>query len=538
VPAARQEELKLDRTVSVIRVDGADGDPIGLWSNFAIHQTSFGDENLLLSGDNAATTERLVEREVARESGMAEVSPGAPGEGRGPVLVWTNGAEGDVSPSGAPRNPDGDPLDYVTSSAAGANVAGIKVAEGVLGAWRDAGADLAGELELAATQTFKLMDGDQADGRPVGPITALGAGISAEGFCWPGPEEVEPAGPGQGKKFPLVAGAGLVPQTAPVSLLRVGDTAITSMPFEVTTQMGRRINDAVVAESGGELDSAVMAGLSNGYLSYMSTPEEYDHCGYEGSFTLFGRHQGPLFRDTAKSLVPALLGAGDAPATDPEPLPVGGGTPNPTNPAPTPEPESAVAQPQDTARFGRVSFTWRGGDPSVDAPRGKTFVSLQHREGGEWVTVGVDDGPESTTVYDDEAKTWTETWQFSNCEPLGTYRFVATGMAVRAPGGAPEPYTAASDEFELGPMAPLQVFDATVAGETARVRARYPDPGPGALLALPRRVRTGEATIELANGREVVAKPDAAGLAFEAKVPPSSAIESVSVDDGCGNATR
>ena len=34
-----------------------------MWSNFAIHETSFGDENLLFSGDNAAFTERIVEDE-------------------------------------------------------------------------------------------------------------------------------------------------------------------------------------------------------------------------------------------------------------------------------------------------------------------------------------------------------------------------------------------------------------------------------------------------------------------------------------------
>ena len=89
-------------------------------------------------------------------------------------------------------------------------------------------------------------------------------------------------------------------------------------------------------------------------------------------------------------------------------------------------------------RFERVSFTWNGGDPSVDAPRGETFVSLQHLDGGEWETIGTEDGPEDSTVYDNQAGNWTETWQFSNCEPLGTYRFVATGRAVTAPGGAPE----------------------------------------------------------------------------------------------------
>ena len=515
VPDAREEELKTNRTVTVVRADAADGEPIGVWSNFAVHPTSFGDSNLLFSGDNVATATRMVEDEI------------------GGTLVWANGAEGDVSPNGSPRAPDGEPLEYVNGSAASANMAGIKVAEGIVAAWEDAGGRLAGDLELGAQQTFKLLDGDEADGMPVGPITALGAGIVSEGFCSP-VDGV--AGPGQGAKFPLVAGVGLVPQTAPISLLRIGDTAIAAMPFEITTQMGRRIADAVTREAGGELDSTVIAGLANGYLSYASTPEEYDTCGYEGSFTLFGRHQGPLLRDTAGSLVPSLLGDAGERASDPEPLPLGFDVPNRANPSPTPAAGAVVAHPADAERFGRVSFTWSGGDPSVDAPRGEALVSLQRLEGGEWVTVGTEDGPEDETVYDDDAGTWTETWQFSNCEPLGSYRFVATGRAVTALGGAPEDYTATSDTFELGPMAPLEVIDAVAEDGIARVRARYPDPGE-APLALPRRVRDGEAAITLAGGREVVAEPDSQGLGFEAAVPAEAQIEDVAVTDACGNST-
>ena len=66
--------------------------------------------------------------------------------------------------------------------------------------------------------------------------------------------------------------------------------------------------------------------------------------------------------------------------------------------------------------------------------------------------------------------------------------------------------------------------------------ARYPDPG-ASLLALPRRVRDGSATISLAGGGEVVAEPDAQRLAFEAAVPAGSEIDAVRVTDRCGNST-
>src|SRR3954468_10487054 len=86
-PAA-QRAASVDPTVVVMRVDSAKGKPIALWSNFAVHPTSFGDGNLLFSGDNAGIAARLAEQAVAREAGR---------KARGIVNVWTNGAQGDIS---------------------------------------------------------------------------------------------------------------------------------------------------------------------------------------------------------------------------------------------------------------------------------------------------------------------------------------------------------------------------------------------------------------------------------------------------------
>ena len=69
----------------------------------------------------------------------------------------------------------------------------------------------------------------------------------------------------------------------------------------------------------------------------------------------------------------------------------------------------------------------------------------------------------------------------------------------------------------------------------------HPDPG-AALLALPRRVRTGQATftIDLPGSatQDFVADPDSDRLGFNADVPAGSTIQSVSVQDSCGNSTN
>jgi neutral ceramidase len=542
--AARQ--VSIDPTLTVLRVDSADGRPLAAWSNFAIHPTSFGDENLLFSGDNAGYAERYAEEGIAARARKA----GRPAA-QEVVNVWTNGAEGDVSPSGDPDDPerqlaagdddDGKPsstrLQYVNTDFASAHLAGKRVGEGIARAWADAGSRMATELDVDGRSTWVAFDGTQADGEPVGPQGVLGAGgIGApDGFCAPFDNV---AGPGQGRKFPgLVGGPALVPGVAPVSLWRVGRLGIASYPSEITKQMGLRIRGAVAAAARGTFDDVVLNGMANSYVSYTATPEEYDGCNYEGSFTLYGRRQGPLYRNAGAGLAQALAAGQPAPPgarePDPAPLPTVTGT----EPHESPQAGQVVRQPAESVRrYGQAVFAWRGGDPQLDAPRGSALVQLQARSAsGEWRTVATDDSYRDTTERS-AGDLWTERYQFTQCSPTGTYRFVATGRADR--GGGPAPYTATSRTFTLGAIS-LTAQRPTVSGRTARFVALYPDPGKEALLALPRRVRSGSAVLEVRRrGRrttQVLARPDRERLAFVATVPAGSTVRVLGVHDSCGN---
>ena len=546
-PAARKA-VSINPALSVIRVDAADGRPLGVWSNFAVHTTSFGDENLLFSGDNAAFTERIVESAIRRDA----VARGAPPTGD-VVNVWTNGAEGDISPNGDADHPgddvgdppvpeahasqeERDPLQYVANSFGKAHLTGERVARGVLRAWEDAGRRMQGTLAIDSRRVFLAFDGTPADGEPVGPIAVLGGGIVQDGFCSPFDNA---AGPGQGRKFPGLAGAELVPNVGPVSVWRIGSLALSAFSAEVTQQMGRRIGQAVLANAGDGVDRHALVGLTNAYQSYAATPEEYDACHYEGSFTLWGRRQGPRLRDVAVALTRSLFGAppppsaGEPPA---QPLP----QPPAPGPGPTPDAGTVVEQPAETVgRFGRATFRWRGGNPQVDAPRGRTFVSLQRRTGaGGFETVATDDSFRDT-VERDENDVWTERFQFSECSPEGTYRFRVTGQADR--GGGPAPYEVVSRPFRVERLTTLKADAPVVDVTDVSVRALYPDPGEDALLALPRRVRSGTVLLEVrAPGqrpRRVKAHPDASGT-FTATVWPGASVDVVEVRDACGNAGR
>jgi neutral ceramidase len=516
-PAAAKE-ASIDPTVNVIRVDALDGRPLAVWSNFAIHPTSFGDDNLLFSGDNAASAERIVESETG-----------------GAINVWTNSNEGDISPHGEADKEGSDALQYTPNAFAEANLAGQRTARGIMAAWRDAAGHMDANPQIEARRTIFAFDGvTQADDgvtpantRPVGPQPVLGLGVITEGQCNP----VGDPGDAQGKKQ-FLAGGPLVPNTAPVSIWRIGSFGVAAFPTEITKTQGARIKNRLLADAGGRISRFALAGLTNSYLSYTATPQEYDACSYEGSFTLFGRHQGSRYRDVATNVLAALLG-GTEPSSLPEPPSTGFSATQPVA-AQTPDAGQVSAQPAASARrYGRAVFKWKAGDPAVDPQRGGTFVALQHQVGSGWQTVGTDDGYLDTTRYDKGAKEWTETWQFGACDPLGSYRFHVTGMADKDGSGA-KPYTVDSQPFTLEKTPPLTFDPPSVAGGSASVVARYPDPGADVLVALDRRVRSGKATLSV-NGSPVEAQPDSDRLRFTAPVPAGASVSVTAVEDACGN---
>ncbi len=513
-PEARKA-YSVNPALNVIRVDAMNGNPIGVWSNFAIHQTSFGDDNLLFTGDNASYTERIVERAL----------------GRGAVNVFTNSAEGDISPNGGPDGPEDDPRQYVDSAFASAHMAGRRVARGVLRAWRKAGRAMRADLPLDSRRIFLEFDGTEADGEPVGPIPVLGVGIVSESTCAPFDGF---AGPGQGMKMPALAGVGLVPSTAPVSVWRIGPLALPAFSTEITVQMGRRIAGAVKSAGGGAFERVAVVGLTNAYQSYTSTPEEYDACAYEGSFTLWGRRQGPRLRDVAVSLAKALIGGEPPESAGPPPSSVPAEEPG-SPPDPTPNAGTVDEEPDGTIRRpGRATFSWQGGNPQLDAPRGETFVSLQRRQRGRFVTVATDDSYADTVERDDDG-IWTETYQFEPCSPTGTYRFRVTGRADKGEGAAP--YVVESRSFRVRKLKGLVVEKPVLKGRRLTLRATYPDPGEDALLALPRRVRTGRALLRVRGVGRVRALPNPSGV-YRARLPKSAEFRVLEVKDRCGNTGR
>ncbi len=391
-------EAAVNNTLTMVRLDRTDGRPLGVFTTFANHGTVEDADNPLLSGDNAGYAERLL------EAGMSG------GPGPAPLAAFANGEEGDV----APAAPGGDPY------AAAAEV-GRRQARPALALWRQLQGQLKRTLDLEVGYDAAPMTEGAATGYDMSPTPLYGAG----GSCLPA------AMPGVGAKCPLTP-AGPPPSWMPFQAIRLDDTLLLALPWEVTTQAGRRIRARAAA--AGAVSRVAVVGLANEYGGYLTTPQEYTAQGYEGQMTWWGPEQAEWVADTAAR-------AADASRTGRVlRRPVGDSAPGSANVSPLSQaaavvrtpPGTVLTQPQSVLRAGdRLSVRWTGGDPSVDAAREQPFVTVERLRGTRWTPV-VRDGDGEVLIgfaRTSQANTWTSAWQVPKGLALGTYRAHVTGTA-------------------------------------------------------------------------------------------------------------
>ncbi len=85
-----------DKTVAVVKFESMAGKPIAIFSNFAVHGTVMGQQNMRITGDLPGAAARFVERELGGEV----------------VAPWTSGAAGDQNAIYGPAN-DFDQLEVL-----------------------------------------------------------------------------------------------------------------------------------------------------------------------------------------------------------------------------------------------------------------------------------------------------------------------------------------------------------------------------------------------------------------------------------------
>lgn len=235
----------LDPELGLLKVMDAEGRPVALLWNYAIHGTALGRGNSLLSGDLMADASARLEKET-----------GAP-------ALFVNGAAGDVSP-----RQRGWP---------GVESAGAALASAALAAWRTlpAGRD----LTLAALESR---------------VSLPGPALSVRNCT--------------GRWLPAALRLGLgwaLPTSATVTAVRIGATAWVTVPGELQTRLGLDIKTA----GRRSFDETFVAGYSNDYLGYFLTRRDYGEPSYVACGSFYGGSGGETMRDSAVELLGRLAAA-------------------------------------------------------------------------------------------------------------------------------------------------------------------------------------------------------------------------------------
>lgn len=95
---------------------------------------------------------------------------------------------------------------------------------------------------------------------------------------------------------PLLEPKDSFPNTVLFQLIKINDTVVIPLPFEVTSESGRRMAERVSIEfskTNNVIEHAWVASNANGYFGYTTTPEEYTRQNYEGGHTLYGQYSTP-----------------------------------------------------------------------------------------------------------------------------------------------------------------------------------------------------------------------------------------------------
>ncbi|MBI4270038.1 MAG: neutral/alkaline non-lysosomal ceramidase N-terminal domain-containing protein [Candidatus Rokubacteria bacterium] len=235
----------LDPEVVVLKVVRPSGEPVALLWNYAIHGTVLGPGNLRLSGDVMGVASAEIEREL------------------GVPVLFVNGAVGDVSPAGHGER---------------------------------AVADLGGALGAAV----------RAGWQRAHPAAGVAVEVASRSVALPSARlSLRNCASRWLPRFLRVPLGDLFSRDAELVAVAAGDTALVTIPGELQTALGLAIKQA----ARPLFAHVVVAGVSNDYLGYFVTPEDYGRPAYVTCATVYGPQAGTCLAETAIDLLHQLHGS-------------------------------------------------------------------------------------------------------------------------------------------------------------------------------------------------------------------------------------
>ncbi len=344
-------DYAVDRTLSVLRIDDCSDAPVplGVLAVYGMHPTAIANTNDLYHGDVFGFATRAL-----RELLEAECPPGRTCER--PVVGIANGIEGDVSPSWGYQGPRearrlGGVLahhmlelqrreltrprsDFAIRAAYRELVLPCAATEAPTSAFYAALCDDPNSplcmVSKAPTPPRlcrePLLGTPGAGGAEDGPTRLRVFAQMHEGHRAPKPEE----NGCHAHKVPLIAplrrreraceGAlgyrdelsADFPAMVPLSVAQLGRALLVATPAELTTTTGVRLRQRLHAYAerlGAPIDHVVITGLTNAWIQYVTTPQEYAEQHYEGASNLYGPYSEHFLSNHAVCLTNWLFGA-------------------------------------------------------------------------------------------------------------------------------------------------------------------------------------------------------------------------------------
>ena len=193
-------------------------------------------------------------------------------------------------------------------------------------------------------------------------------------------------GEAQGHKagIPFATTKDSYPSAVPLFVLRVADRLLITEPGEASAEVGRRTRAAVFAAAQGiGIRGVSLMGLTNEFIQYLVTPEEYDRQHYEGGSTIYGPASSAAVSDSLVELTESMRDGKPAPAPypfDPRHGVVADGQPFGSGSAVA----SVTAEPVDVPPGAQAVFKWQGGPSGLDRRLDKRFIAIQRRTGRRW----------------------------------------------------------------------------------------------------------------------------------------------------------
>ena len=457
----------------LLRFDRPDGTSPGLINWYALHGTSMSNHNRLISSDNKGRASYIFEKWKRQD-------PKLPGTF---VASFAQADEGDVSPTGPlGSNADGH-ADFSNTQQAG--VRQFNLAKRAYDTAKQVTGDVGfvhTYVKFDAVTVAPEFGGGQphttcpaALGLSMIAGTEDGKGFGAEGMSC---SEINSSIPlelactltqnsCQGEK-PVLLTTGTkkpvpwTPEVLPLQILRVANTAIVGVPFELTTMAGRRVREQVMKDvAGSGIDQVVIAGLSNAYAGYVATREEYAQQDYEGASTHFGPYElGAILQEVHKLAV-ALRNGDDV---DPGPAPRVIDPASAIHVDPRPNEDKVPSgkafgqiEIDALASYNRgevVNVSFFSAHPAQNLRTMDSYVYVEMKTGAGWTVVQNDNDPETIVRFPHRSCRLLATcylaaieWTIRADATPGTYRIRHAGEAVKA--GHTAAYEGISREFTV-----------------------------------------------------------------------------------------